>query len=208
MLPHTDAHQAPADITNPYGAGMHHSEMMKRLKVINPALQAPLPEHYPGWFPGKESGVTCLWLGTPSAPTSKKICAFTLGVIPEFTIKEKNGMLKQKGWRAIFAKLIKAKVATRHQIEAAFLVNLDRDERRGDGLCLHCARAGKRVKAIGADRLCQLHHMVNQFSLKASEDKKERKWLASLSPEKRAAQSTSSRVVVDLRCSPSPTNSR
>lgn len=205
MIPHTDAHQAPADIVNPYEGGMHHRELMKHLKALNKNINAPLPEHYPGYFPGKEHGVTCLWLGEPSAPGSRKVCAFTLGVIPQWTVKDKNGNLKQKGWRAIFARLIRARAVTRRDLERQFLVNLTRSETKGDGLCLHCARAGKRKKAVGADRLCNLHHRIQLICRKAAEDKKEQKWLSTLSPERKAKALTSSPVERVFLSTPSRT---
>lgn len=183
MLPFTDLHQAPAKYPNPWGRGMHHTEMMKRLKLLNANINAPLPEHYPGWFPGKEHGITCLWIGEPSLPTSRKICAFTLGAIPEFTIKDENGNLQQKGWRAIFAKLIRARAVKKRDLERVFSVTLDRNMKQSDGTCWHCARAGKSVRSDGGkDGLCKLHDRIMKICARAKEHKKERIWKRSLSP--------------------------
>jgi hypothetical protein len=193
---------------------MHHTVLYRRLKTIIPNLYMPMPETYPGWFPGKESGITCIWIGDPANETAKKkVCAITLGVIPEFTIKGKDGSLQQKGWRAVFARLIRARACTKADLERAFLVNLDRS-RKGDGMCSHCARAGKQVKSDGgAAGLCRLHNRIQRIVSKALEDKKEARWLSTLSPErKRQAQlgrkATSSLVVLDLGSSPSLTSTR
>ena len=207
MLPMTDYHKAPAKETNPYGQGMHHAELMRRLKLISPNIQAPLPEHYPGWFPGKEHGLTCLWLGTPSSPTSKKICAFKLGTIPEFTITDKKGNLIHKGWRAIFAKLIRARVTTKRDLERVFAISLDRNKKTGDGTCLHCSRAGKTVRSAGgADGLCVVHSRIQKICAKAQEDRKEQRWLNSLSPDKLADLSRP-RLRLDLGSGKTPKSS-
>jgi hypothetical protein len=211
LIPHTDAHQAPAGVTNPYEQGMHHSELMRHLKNLNANIHAPLPDRYPGWFPGKEVGITCLWLGTPSAPGSRKVCAFSLGVIPQWTVKGPKGQMRKKGWRAIFARLIKVKAATKHDLEREFLVSLDPGDKKGDGLCLHCARAGKSVRATGSGRLCKIHTRIQQIVSKAMEKKKEARWLATLSPEKRLMNQPgriSSRVTLDIASSPARMDTR
>jgi len=154
------------------GRALTCGDIVARLKVINPRIS--LWEQYPPelWWPGRDWagtdwGVkTTLWLGPPGEPTSQKISAINASTVPEHTQIGPDGKTIVKGWRQIFEKVIKSGAATRTQIEAAFGVTLDYDERADTLLCSACLRAGRRRKHNGGLlRLCRLHEQVQQAAL-------------------------------------------
>lgn len=143
-VPATYLCTSPYDADSIVGHELSASMIIAGLRRINPNIVVPLPEHYDHYYPLKHAGITCLWLGRPGE--GKKITAFKLGPVPEFSQLDSNGMLICKGWRAVFEKVIKARAATKLQIERMFNVNLSTDS--GDQSCIECRKQGKIRKAL------------------------------------------------------------
>ena len=156
MLPKTYLGTAPDGLENIVGREIHSDLLIAGLRAINPRLMVPLPEHYAEWYPLKALGITCLWVGEPGK--GKKVCAFRLGAVPEFTLL-KGADLVTRGWRAIFNKVIKSRAATLAQIERQFGVVLEADG--SDGTCFQCRKTGvKRAEDTPGARLCYTHRWI------------------------------------------------
>ena len=174
--PNTPLMSAPHDAVNPFGMEMTSADLIRGLQRINQNIRVPEPDHYAEWYPGKAAGMTCLWIGEPGAPGSKKIGAFHLGQIPEWTLFDGSAkQILRRGWRSIFVKCIKSRACSRLAIERTFRVSL---EYAGmDGYCRACFREGSRVKATSDGmRLCNMHHEVNLNTHRQMEKKKQARW--------------------------------
>ena len=157
---------APAGASDLLGRSLLCTDIVARLKILNP--QIALWEQYPPelWWPGRDWagtvwGVkTTLWLGPPGEPTSQKISAINASTVPEHTQIGPDGKSIVKGWRQIFEKVIKSGAVTRTALEAAFGVTLAYTD--NDGLlCGACLKQGRRRKHNGGLlRLCRLHEQV------------------------------------------------
>ena len=159
-------------LTPPASEGLHAlgrtfmtSDLIARLKAINPRIA--LWEQFPPelWWPGKEWQNTdwgvksSLWLGAPGEPGSQKITAINLTMVPEFTQEGPTGETIVKGWRQIFEKVIKAGAATRAELERAFQTTLYYSD--DTVLCHGCTKAGRRRRHNGGVlRLCNLHEQA------------------------------------------------
>lgn len=171
MLPKSYLLTAPSDLENTFGNPLHSTDLVKGLRRINPQLCVPLPEHY-RWYPGQKMGMTTLWLGMPGE--GKKISAFRLGPIPEFTQLGPTGQLVSKGWRQIMLRCMDAKVVTARQLEREFKVVLETDGR--DGTCTKCRKEGRLIAATSDHRLCDIHAANVATVKKGRESRKEGAW--------------------------------
>lgn len=153
-VPGTHILVAPSGEKDLIGRGIQASELIRKLRTLNPRIYCPDirdEKHIASWH-----GVTSLWLGEPGA-NGRPICGIRLGLIPEWTQIDPDGILITKGWRAIFDKIIKARAVTQAQVEKAFAVTLG-VERQDAGLCPKCTREGKREVGNGGARgMCDLH---------------------------------------------------
>jgi len=96
-----------------------------------------------------------MWIGEPGG-VSRKITAFCMGQIPEFTLLAPDGNIIIKGWRAIFERVIRIAGIKRIDIEKAFGVTLEAGE--DDQTCQQCIReSGKIVKVKSKHLLCNFH---------------------------------------------------
>jgi hypothetical protein len=179
---------APLDMKNAFGQGMHHRDLALKLLACNPAFEIPLPESCPWWYPGKKAGMTSIWIGEPFKPTSKKICAFHLGMLPEFTQIDDAGNIIRRGWRSILSKCIKSKAVTKRKVRTIFKTGVDYEG--FDGACVRCRREGTLKRGSPKDGLCELHRMMDDLSSRITEGKKEGKWLKEQSPDRQKKHSS------------------
>jgi len=154
---------APAgtDPDRVFGRGISFHELVMGLRRINPLITAwnwhgDTPER-----PDAQRNITCLWLGPANEARSVKITGVSAGVVPEFTQifpagHAREGEIEMKGWRAIFDRVIKAKAATRFQLEREFRVSLDATPEL-DQNCPMCNKLGIRKRAISPGGLCINH---------------------------------------------------
>ena len=157
-LPNTYLLTCPDKDVNQLGTAMSSHDMVKGLRRLNPTIVVPEPNAY-GWYPGKAAGMTCLWYGKPSCPGSKKVCAFHLGTIPEFTQIAPGGDIIVKGWREIFKRVIDRTPITATRLEREFRVSLSTTNDLT--LCVQCMKEGIReVHNGGARGLCDMHDSV------------------------------------------------
>lgn len=177
-LPKTRLLVAPSDALDPFGNGMHSSDLLKGLRRISLNFNMPLPEHYSHWYPGAVFDMTTLWYGRPHDKDSKKICAIKLGVIPEFTQVDSDGYIIDYGWRALLRRCVRAKVATKYAIERQFSISLDEDAVDPD--CPQCLQDGIRgVKAEHKSGMCDTHETVRINVAEHKEHQDEQEWLKS-----------------------------
>lgn len=181
MIPKTYLLTAPGGSGNKHGTGMLSSKMIAGLKKLNPTIWVEADYcGYPDgvWYPGRYTGLTCLWFGRPgNKDGSKKISGFVPGIIPEFTILNEKGMVETLGWRRILEKAIKFKAVRRAAVEKLFGVTLDIQDGHPDLWCRDCMRKGKQVKATSANNLCDMHSRIVKNVSKANDFKSDLKWL-------------------------------
>lgn len=182
MLPKTYLLAAPIGMDDAFGRGMLHGDFVKKLKSCNHRIEIPLPESCPWWYPGKQAGMTSIWVGEPFKGTSKKICAFHLGMIPEFTQIDDQGNIMRRGWRAILSKVARSKAVSKTKLERVFNATLDYDG--FDGACVRCRREGTIKRGSPKDGLCNFHREIEMTSITAQEVKKEKQWLKQQSPDR------------------------
>lgn len=161
-IPKTYLLQAPPGVKG--GRAIAAADLIRGLRELNPRINAWMrfPEYH--WWPGRgEVVVTTLWLGDPGG-TSRKLTAFTLGEVPEFTELEAGGKaIRRKGWRAIFDKVIRAGAASKEAVELKFGVRLDYDLAPETTMCRVCHRVGKeKPHNGGAARLCGFHDTIRE----------------------------------------------
>lgn len=159
-VPSTYLHTAPSGSgDDSLGNAIDANVMLRKLKALNPRIsfqQRLVTSEYNG----ESIGSTCMWVGEPGG-VSRKVTAFNMGQIPEFTLLAPDGHIVLKGWRAIFERVIRVAGVKRADIERAFGVTLEAGER--DRVCQQCIReSGKVVKVTGADLLCNFHLGVKQ----------------------------------------------
>jgi hypothetical protein len=160
-----------------FGSAMSSHNMLTRLKRINPRIW--VEENYPEgvWFPGKASGLTCMWYGeAQNKEHSKKITGFVPGMIPEYTQLNPNGHIMNLGWRRILEKVISSGACRRAHLENAFGITLDLHEET-DGWCHDCLQAGKRIPSTGAHNRCHFHTHLASMMERVREKKRDMRWL-------------------------------
>lgn len=187
-IPKTYLFVAPEGAPDPVGRGIPFGTIVKGLKKLNSRIS--VWEQFPDglWYPGKQSGKTCLWLGPAGCDEnthSVKISAINTGIVPEFTQLGADGRIKMKGWRTIFEKVIKSGAATRAQIEAKFKVDLTIWGE--DLLCKPCAKMGRRrAHNQGARKLCRWHEQIANVADQIVEAKKEFNFMQEVAASKGA----------------------
>lgn len=142
--------------------------------MLNSRVCIPLPEQYREWYPGKAAGQTVLWLGQPAAPGSDKICAFHLGMIPEWTQVAPGGVMIARGWRSILDLCIRRRVASRRAVERVFKISMDIGGR--DGFCRICRKDGLKSPVDGKSDRCEAHRDAQRNLQQHRERKKEQVW--------------------------------
>lgn len=157
MIPKTYLCTAPSDATDPFGRMLTHTEVIAGLQRANPRIWAPT-EGWQTWSTGR----TSIWLGQPLLPGSKKICAFQLGPIPEFSQIGPDSRVMARGWRAILERVVAMHAAPRHVLERIFNVTLGFDGK--DRNCHLCRRSGKAVRAETAGGLCASHSQAERWA--------------------------------------------
>ena len=148
-MPRTYILCAPSDATDPLGRVLTHIEILRRLRILNPLITAPLNAN------ALAVAKTALWLGDPATPGNIPICAMPIGVVPEFTQIAPNGTLIARGWRSVLDRVIKRRAATRGQLERAFGYISEADGL--DKNCVKCRKLGNTVRATSHGGLCNVH---------------------------------------------------
>lgn len=153
-IPRTYLMVAPKDAVDLLGRAMTSDDIIKGLRQINNQIVTNAASPIKAVGATNQMGITCLWLGEPHV--GEKITAMRLGTIPEHTQLSPEGVTICKGWRAIFEKVIRARAATRGQIERKFKIDLTIDG--DDGLCRTCAvKNQRRAHNGGAAKRCARH---------------------------------------------------
>lgn len=157
-IPKTYLMVPPPGETNPFGRGIDAQIICTRLMKINPRIRTGSVVPIKGSvISAHDTGATCLWLETFAG--LKKICAIRLGTVPEFTQTSPDGEEIARGWRAVFERVIRARAATREQLERAFGVSLVLTEQTV--LCRACLRQGQRKPSNGGvKQLCGRHERI------------------------------------------------
>jgi hypothetical protein len=165
---------APSDSSNDtFGNPIDAAVLIRKLRLLNPRIHV-WQQFGDQQYPGKETGGTCMWVGEPGG-TSRKITAFNMGNIPEFTVLAPDGHIIVKGWRAIFDRVVRVAKIPQATIERTFGVSLEAGEQ--DRVCNQCIRAhGKIVKVTGKDNLCNFHLGVRRASSRMLDFKGEQKY--------------------------------
>ena len=159
------------------GKSMTSDDLIKGLRRINNNLVVPEPEDQ--YRTAMFKGITALYLGRPMAKGTTKICAFHLGMIPEWTLLDDDGVMISRGWRAIFWKVEKSGACRRESIERQFKVSLDHVT--DSTLCKDCVKQGVReLHNLGKRRMCNFHDdlfgSIQQGKRDAPELKNEAGW--------------------------------
>jgi hypothetical protein len=158
-LPKTYLMTVPVGESNPFGQSIQSDELVRGLRCINPAIHA-WEEHSGIWYPGK-GRINCLWLGDPGGK-GRKIAAYPLGPIPEFTqIAPDSDEIMLMGWRQIFEDVIASGAASKGAIERQFKVDLTIDQK--DLACDQCRRFGT-VRQADIDGLCRAHWSAREIA--------------------------------------------
>lgn len=145
---------------NPFGQTILSDDLVRGLRCINPYLRVWEEHSSEVWYPGK-GRINCLWLGEPGGK-GKKIAAYPLGPVPEFTqLAPGSDEIILMGWREIFEDCMKAGVASKAAIERQFKVSLDYDDT--DRSCDQCRRFGTAREAY-KDRLCRAHWSAREIA--------------------------------------------
>jgi hypothetical protein len=138
-----------------FGNAIDANDLIAKLRKLEPRIHVwqQFPDYK--WYPGKSRGTTCMWLGDPGG-SSRKITAFNMGPIPEFTVLNSEGDIQVKGWRAIFHRVMTVTNITKAQLESTFDVSLAVGPHQP--ICEQCLRAhGKIVRTPNKERLCNFH---------------------------------------------------
>ena len=161
----------PAGEQNPFGREILSDDLVRGLKQINPRIQTWEEHTSDVWYPNK-GRVSCLWIGDPGG-ASRKLAAYPLGPIPEFTqIAPGSDEVLLMGWQEIFADVVASGVVSQQAIERKFKVDLTVDQK--DTACAQCRRFGK-VRQADVDGLCRAHWSVQRISKRMRTASKERK---------------------------------
>lgn len=150
MIPRNYLVTPPAGETNPFGTTMHSDELIKGLRRCNNRLVTT---------PVNPFGMASLWLGPPNTPDGKKICALTVGPIPEWTqqMPGMNGMIEMRGWRSILETVWQRGAVRLARLEREFKITLGQSG--SDGSCQQCRREG-RIQSARGGKACALHNNV------------------------------------------------
>lgn len=177
MLPTTPLLVAPSDAIDTLGTGMLHRDLIRGLRNANPNLCIPDPSTWEGWYPGRAAGMTSIWWGQP--PHAPKICAFHLGVLPEFTQVTPDGILR-RGWRDVLARVIKIGAASRESLERQFKVSLltGAPDTKACSIC----RLDGLITTTEKDGLCAAHYTAKQNRERAAAQARDQRRKAWLSP--------------------------
>ena len=159
MIPHNYLLCAPSDGEESLGKGMHSTDFLKAIRQCNPNLTTPDPSVH-GWYPRKNVGHTTIWLGEPFK--GRKITTLQLGIIPEWTQVDPQGLIISRGWRSVIQKLLQARCVTKRTIERVFKITLDLG--KPNDICQQCLKEGRgRIPTKAASRLCDTHdHLIKQ----------------------------------------------
>ena len=151
---------APAGEHNPFGQTIQSDELVRGLRCINPQIRAWEEHSNSVWYPGK-GRINCLWLGDPGGK-GKKIAAYPLGPVPEFTqIAPNSDEVLLMGWRQIFEDVIASGACSQAAIERQFKVDLTIDGK--DLACDQCRRFGT-VRKADVDGLCRAHWSAREIA--------------------------------------------
>jgi len=142
---------------DPFGRCISSTEMVRKLKKINPLILCADQFSSDVWYPGKSLGGTCLWYGEIGGK-KRKICAIRHGPIPEWTQLDEKGEIITRGWRDLFKRVVKYGKVSQHDIESSFGVSLAIGE--ADTFCSWCRKGNKFVKATCASGYCDMHDRV------------------------------------------------
>ena len=158
---------------DPFGRCISSTDIIRKLKKINPLILT-WEEFSPGvWYPGRSLGITCLWY-KHIGRRKHKITGIRHGPVPEWTQLDEKGEIITKGWRRIFEKVIKIKAATKESIEQSFGVTLT--TKAEDTLCKWCRRSGKTENSTSASGFCDMHERVRLQVEKSRQLKQEAKY--------------------------------
>lgn len=159
MIPATYLLTSP-DAPNAVGRTIPFTDLSAGLRRLNARVVIPSPREFA--MSTGFTGLTCIYIGTPGTPGTVKVTAIRAGHIPEWSILRVDGTVQHKGWRAIFEKCIKARLATRSAIEREFRCFLDVDKQAKHYWCGRCQRAGQWTRADSAGNVCSLHKEVER----------------------------------------------
>ena len=160
-VPRTYLLSAPMGEQNPFGQTIQSDDLVRGLRNINPHIRAWEDHGRDLWYPGK-GRVSCLWLGEPGGATSRKLAAYPLGPVPEFTqIAPGSDEVMLMGWREIFEDIIKSGACSAAAIERQFKVDLTIDQK--DLACDQCRRFGT-VRQADVDGLCRAHWSAQEIA--------------------------------------------
>ncbi len=156
-VPETYLLTVPDIKDDPFGRCFASTEILKKLKKINPLILASDQFSSSIWYPGKSLGGFCLWYGEISG-RKKKICAMRHGPVPEWTQLDEKGEIITRGWRDVFKRVIKFGAVRALDIEKSFGINLEVSGE--DSYCSWCRKGNKFVKATSASGYCDMHERV------------------------------------------------
>lgn len=170
---------APHDM-DALGRAFSHIDIIRKVKKINPRVWADL--HYPPgvWWPGIKDGITSMYVGPQpgvKCPLTRKVTAFTPGMIAEHTQLDPEGHVVSLGWRFIFERLVKARVCRHADLEKAFGVSLDINKEDKGGLCPDCKKMGKDVRSTSKKGRCDMHAGLAKNVERQKEMDRHLKWL-------------------------------
>ena len=174
QIPHTPVLCAPSQ-ADPFGVTMLSADIIKGLERLNSKARIPTPSSTPYDYPGKAFGHTCIWIGPPGEPDSKKMCAFHLGAVPEWTQKDAKGRIIVRGWRSIFEKCIKLGFCSRLRLEREFRISMNVAQGKPEAkLCWRCMQESKFVRSNGGTLgMCDFHQNVRIQSRAAQDRRRE-----------------------------------
>ena len=144
---------------DPFGRCFASTEILRKLKKINPLILASDQFSSSIWYPGKSLGGLCLWYGEING-IKKKITAMRHGPVPEWTQLDDKGEIITTGWRDIFKRIIKFGAVRAEDIESSFGVSLVVSGQ--DAFCSWCRKRARMVKATSASGYCDVHERVRK----------------------------------------------
>ncbi len=156
---------------DPFGRCFASTEILRKLKKINPLIMASDSFYASAWYPGKSLGGFCLWYGEING-RKKKICAMRHGPVPEWTQLDDKGEIITKGWRDLFKRIAAFGAVRALDIERAFGIDLGIAGK--DSYCSWCRKSAKTVKATCSSGYCDMHERVRLQVVKAAQVKTEK----------------------------------
>ncbi len=158
---------------DPFGRCFASTEILRKLKKINPLILASDQFSSSIWYPGKSLGGFCLWYGEING-IKKKICAMRHGPVPEWTQLDEKGEIITRGWRDVFKRVVAYGAAKTLDIERAFGIHLEVSGR--DTYCSWCRKSALRVKATVSSGYCDMHERVRLQVERARQTKQEQSY--------------------------------